>query len=98
MKYLVAIVIIIFGVSVVLCALNWGINSVECIMEKGIDNQECFEYLILQSPLVKPAMDIAEACEESDEECLKEIGKQAITKKIQNSAKNYPKDINQEEK
>lgn len=91
MKYLG----IIFALFAALYAINWMANTVDCIIENGIDNQECFKYFILQSPSVKPVADVAEACEKSDEECLKEIGKQAVTSKIQESVKNYPKDSNE---
>jgi len=76
---------VLFAISM----LIWGLNVMNCISEIGLED-ECFELMIFGHPKVKPIIGIIEACDNSDEDCITEVGKQAVMSKVENSVKNYP--------
>jgi hypothetical protein len=81
---------ILFAALAAISMLMYAGNVLDCLSENGLDD-ECFRIMIFEHPQVRPAMAIAEACGESDEKCLKEMGTQMALKKVETSVKNYPK-------
>ena len=62
-------------------------NFTACIINESAVNDECVSRLISTSPPIRGVEEIAEACKRSEEDCIIEIGKRAITKKIITTAK-----------
>jgi len=61
---------------------NWFDNLHDCL-DNDPDKVNCLENFVREAPPVNDAEDFAQKCEESELECIKEIGKEAITQKIE---------------
>ena len=74
---------LIFTLSSILVAFVWIDGGFKCIEREG-PTPECIVWFLMNSPPVQTAMNIAEACNSSVENCTLEIGKEVIKDKITN--------------
>ena len=75
----------IFGILALLAVIIWFSQFPDyqaCLENPKIDNDDCFMEFLMMSPPIKEAIDLAEACDETDAECLAKIGMKAIETKV----------------
>ena len=77
--YAIFLLLALFGVLVWIAQIP---NYVKCIEDPNLDNNKCFEEIIMEAPPIKEAVDLSEACENSEGECLTKIGVKVIESKI----------------
>lgn len=79
------ILIAIFSIIALIGVLVWGSQFPDyqaCLENPKIDNVDCLMDFLMMSPPIKEATDLAEACNETDTECLTKIGMKAIETKV----------------
>ncbi len=80
----------ILSILALIGTLFWFVDSIDFCEETGF-GINCLENMFLEYPQVKDVTTIAESCDNSVEDCLIEIGKKKILKKVEQKAEESSK-------
>ena len=66
----------------ILSVWSWLDKSLDATFNDDLEPSEKIEIVVTEHPVVKEGLDMADACDRSQAECLMKIGEKAVTEKL----------------